>query len=62
MFWSSLHFLVFALVAAGGAGAILRHFKGARAGWIAGVSVLLFFLLLYGVLYHLVLVPLSGLG
>ncbi|MDX1630776.1 MAG: hypothetical protein R3234_02855 [Thermoanaerobaculia bacterium] len=62
MFWSSLHFLFFALVAAGGAGAILRHFKGKRAGWIAGVSVLLFFLLLYAVLYRFVLVPLQDLG
>lgn len=61
MLLATLLFLLFGSITAAGAGAIARHFRGSRAGWIAGISTLLAFVCLYLALYFFVMVPLGEL-
>ena len=62
MLLASIHFLVFALVAAVGAGVVTARFRSRRVGWITGVTVLLAFAGLYAALYFLVLAPVAARG
>lgn len=60
MLLGSTLFLLFALMAAGGAFAIALAFRGRRAAWIAALGTLLFFALLYGALARWVFARLAG--